>query len=108
MRQSKGKEAAAIGERSPSNTKHLDRLDALFPKAKFIQIVRDGRDCSVSVWFHNLRVTRSGQGDKAEAQLPRCLKGRRPTPPETPPSPLDRRWFGAIATARACQSGATA
>jgi hypothetical protein len=57
MRQSKGKEAVAIGERSPNNTKHLDRLDALFPRANFIQIVRDGRDCAVSAWFHNLRVT---------------------------------------------------
>jgi hypothetical protein len=57
MRQSKGKEAAAIGERSANNTKHLDRLNALFARAKFIQIVRDGRDCAVSAWFHNLRVT---------------------------------------------------
>src|SRR5205823_6449212 len=29
----------------------------LFPAAKFIQIVRDGRDCAVSGWFHNLRMT---------------------------------------------------
>ena len=32
-------------------------LDVLFPTAKFVQIVRDGRDCAVSAWFHNVRVT---------------------------------------------------
>jgi hypothetical protein len=57
IRQSKRKEAAAIGERSPDNMQHLDELDALFPRAKFILIVRDGRDCAVSAWFHNLRVS---------------------------------------------------
>jgi hypothetical protein len=57
IRQSEGKDATAIGERTPDNIDHLDMLDVLFPEAKFIQIVRDGRDCAVSAWFHNLRLT---------------------------------------------------
>jgi hypothetical protein len=57
MRQNTRKKASAIGERSPKNILHMDLLQGLFPTAKFIQIVRDGRDCAVSAWFHNLRVT---------------------------------------------------
>ena len=58
LHQSKGKPSArAVGERSPSNARIFDVFAALFPTAKFIQIVRDGRDCAVSGWFHNVRVT---------------------------------------------------
>ncbi len=35
-------------------------LAATFPEAKFIHVIRDGRDVCVSGWFHNLR-------DKGEA-----------------------------------------
>ena len=28
----------------------------MFPRAKFIHIIRDGRDCATSAWFHNRRV----------------------------------------------------
>src|SRR5262245_41650537 len=58
IQQCKAKEKAnTIGERTPNNIEHLEMLDTLYPAAKFIQIVRDGRDCAVSGWFHNLRVT---------------------------------------------------
>lgn len=57
IRQSKCKEAVAVGERTPNNIDHFDMLDVLFPAAKFIHIVRDGRDSAVSAWLHNLRVT---------------------------------------------------
>ena len=57
VRQSRSKEAMAIGERTPDNIDNLEMLNLLFPTAKFIQIVRDGRDCAVSGWFHNLRMT---------------------------------------------------
>ena len=46
---------AAIGEKTPDNIRHLERLRSLFPRAKFIHLVRDGRDCAVSGWFHNQR-----------------------------------------------------
>lgn len=57
-RQSEDKPATrAIGEKSPRNLSFFNEFTALFPTAKFIYIVRDGRDCAVSGWFHNLRLT---------------------------------------------------
>jgi Sulfotransferase family len=59
LRQSKDKPSArAVGEKSPKNVLYFDLLNVLFPESKFIHIVRDGRDCAVSGWFHNLRVAR--------------------------------------------------
>jgi Sulfotransferase family len=58
LRQSKDKPARVVGEKTPSNVRYFDIFDALFPTAKFIHIIRDGRDCAVSGWFHNLRVAR--------------------------------------------------
>jgi hypothetical protein len=55
VEQSKGKVALAVGEKTPGNIRYFPRLATLFPTAKFIQIVRDGRDCAISGWFHNLR-----------------------------------------------------
>jgi len=45
-----------IGEKTPDNVVHFHRLEALFPAAKFLHMVRDGRDCAVSAWFHNQRI----------------------------------------------------
>jgi hypothetical protein len=56
IRQSKHKPARAIGEKTPDNSRFFLELSKLFPTAKFIHIVRDGRDCAVSGWFHNLRL----------------------------------------------------
>ncbi len=47
--------ARIIGEKTPENVLHFAKLEVLFPDAKFIHVVRDGRDCAVSAWFHNLR-----------------------------------------------------
>jgi tetratricopeptide (TPR) repeat protein len=54
--QAKHRSVRVIGEKTPNNIRFLELLDAMFPTAKVIQIVRDGRDCAVSGWFHNLRV----------------------------------------------------
>jgi hypothetical protein len=48
--------ASAVGDKTPDNVRFFPLISVLFPKAKFIHIVRDGRDCTVSAWFHNLRV----------------------------------------------------
>jgi tetratricopeptide (TPR) repeat protein len=53
--QSKHKSARVIGEKTPNSIRFFELLGALFPNAKMIQIIRDGRDCAVSGWFHNLR-----------------------------------------------------
>jgi hypothetical protein len=54
--QSKPKPARAVGEKTPDNSRYFQELRDLFPTAKFIHVIRDGRDCAVSGWFHNLRV----------------------------------------------------
>ncbi len=37
-------------EKSPMHVHHLQRMALAFPKAKFIHVIRDGRDCAAS--FH--------------------------------------------------------
>lgn len=51
------KSAHAIGEKTPDNILFLPLLATIFPRAKFIHTIRDGRDSAVSGWFHNLRVS---------------------------------------------------
>ena len=55
--QLKRKAAPVVGEKTPDNVRFFRLLHAVFPTARCIHIVRDGRDCAVSGWFHNLRVT---------------------------------------------------
>lgn len=55
--QVKNREVRAVGEKTPDNIRHFFSLHLVFPEAKFIHIVRDGRDCATSGWFHNLRST---------------------------------------------------
>lgn len=40
-----------IGEKTPGNIAYIPLLSALFPKARFVHIVRDPRDCATSGWF---------------------------------------------------------
>lgn len=44
-----------IGEKTPEHAMCLGPLNAAFPDAKIIHVIRDGRDVTVSGWFHNLR-----------------------------------------------------
>ena len=44
-----------LGEKDPEHAMHLANLDKLFPEAKFIHIIRDGRGVFVSAWHHNVR-----------------------------------------------------
>jgi hypothetical protein len=55
VKQSSHKRARAIGDKTPHNVRYFHGLATLFPTAKFILLVRDGRDCAVSGWFHNQR-----------------------------------------------------
>jgi hypothetical protein len=55
--QTEDRSVQAIGEKTPDNIRFFPLLDTMFPRAKFIQVVRDGRDSAVSGWFHNLRVS---------------------------------------------------
>ncbi len=55
--QGAGRDAAILGERTPDNIRCLPLIGLVLPRAKIIHMVRDGRDCAVSAWFHNQRVT---------------------------------------------------
>jgi len=55
-RSRKSRKVSVVGEKTPDNIRFLDHMDLLFKDAKFIHVVRDGRDCAVSGWFQNLRI----------------------------------------------------
>jgi Sulfotransferase family len=56
MRATDYQHVRVLGEKTPDNVLHFLQLAAIFPRAKFLHVLRDGRDCVVSTWFHNLRV----------------------------------------------------
>jgi len=45
-----------IGERTPDYARSLDVLARVVPGAKFLHVIRDGRDEAVSAWQFNMRV----------------------------------------------------
>jgi len=64
-------EILALGDKTPGHSFHLPTLKQLFPGARFLHILRDGRDVAVSAFHHRQRLEQeSGQegGDlQAEA-----------------------------------------
>ncbi|HET8900587.1 MAG TPA: sulfotransferase [Holophagaceae bacterium] len=44
-----------LGEKDPEHALHFKELDQLFPEAKFLHIIRDGRGVFISAWHHNVR-----------------------------------------------------
>jgi len=61
-----GPEVRCIGSKNPILIHALDAYHRILPEAKFIHIIRDGRDAAVSAWFNNLRNT----GGAFQAQFP--------------------------------------
>jgi hypothetical protein len=59
--------ARIVGDKTPDNVRHFALLANLFPRAKFIHIVRDARDCAVSAWFHNQRLNPTELAKKFDA-----------------------------------------
>lgn len=45
-----------LGEKDPAHIVNFPILNTLFPDAKVVHIIRDGRSVVVSAWHHNLRV----------------------------------------------------
>ena len=50
-----------VGDRTPESAVALPLLDTLYPTARFVHIIRDGRDGTVSGWAHLQRQNRAGQ-----------------------------------------------
>jgi hypothetical protein len=49
-----------VGEKDPYHVVNFPALNKMFPEAKVIHIIRDGRGVVVSAWHHNLRITAQG------------------------------------------------
>ena len=49
------KQVEAVGEKTPEHALCMKQLGDAFGQAKFIHVIRDGRDACVSGWFHNQR-----------------------------------------------------
>lgn len=45
-----------VGEKDPVHAANFPILHKLFPEAKVLHIIRDGRDVALSAWHHNLRM----------------------------------------------------
>jgi hypothetical protein len=60
----------AIGDKTPENALSFSTLGRLFPRSRFIHVVRDGRDAAVSGWAHLQRLGDAGAGLDIEARFP--------------------------------------
>jgi len=72
-----------IGDKTPASVYHINFLHRVFPQAKFVNIVRDGRDTMVSVFADAHRAARSSDStadidsllsEKAEVYAQRWVK----------------------------------
>lgn len=60
-------EILALGDKTPAHSFHIPLLRSLFPQARFIHVLRDGRDATVSAYHHRRRILESiGQADKIQ------------------------------------------
>ncbi|HXC16234.1 MAG TPA: sulfotransferase domain-containing protein [Holophagaceae bacterium] len=50
-----------VGEKDPIHGPNFPMLQKLFPEARYMHIIRDGRGVLVSAWHHNQRATQGGQ-----------------------------------------------
>jgi hypothetical protein len=51
-----------VGDKSPQHTENLDEIHEVYPDAKIIHIVRDGRDVAVSAMHHWWRLSKDREG----------------------------------------------
>ena len=55
--QAGGQKVKWIGEKTPANIDFMAQIrENFFPQACFIHIIRDGRDATVSAWYHALKI----------------------------------------------------
>jgi hypothetical protein len=57
-------DAAIVGEKASDNVLAVPQLRTPFPAARFIFVLRDGRDCATSAWSHNQRVEAKAMREK--------------------------------------------
>jgi LPS sulfotransferase NodH len=81
----------AIGDKTPANALHLATLHRLFPDAKYIHLVRDGRDVAVSNYCHIQRVLEANP------------QGQPIQPFAAMAAPLIQKWSDYLSAAQAFQ-----
>ena len=65
-----------VGEKTPDNVLWMNLLATIFPDAKFLHVIRDGRDSAVSGWFFNLSEVDENKAlvDTIETYVDRYMK----------------------------------
>ncbi len=65
----------ALGDKTPANSFHIPVLKQLFPRSRFIHLLRDGRDVAVSAFRHRERIQNQSGESKADldSQVPQLL-----------------------------------
>ena len=51
-----------VGDKSPQHTENLDEIHEIYPDARIVHIVRDGRDVAVSAMHHWWRLAKDREG----------------------------------------------
>ncbi len=51
-----------VGDKSPQHTENLDEIHQIYPDARIVHIVRDGRDVAVSAMHHWWRLAKDQEG----------------------------------------------
>ncbi|MEL6739090.1 MAG: sulfotransferase [Planctomycetota bacterium] len=57
----RGEHVVAVGDKTPEAALAIPLLDRLYPGARFIHVIRDGRDGAASGWAHLERQNETGQ-----------------------------------------------
>lgn len=59
----------ALGDKTPANSFHIPILKQLFPRSRFIHLLRDGRDVAVSAFRHRERIQKDAKGSAEDLNL---------------------------------------
>jgi len=102
-----------VGDKSPQHTENLDEIHGIYPDARVINVVRDGRDVAVSAMHHWWRLAQDREGgifelapeeleirDAYLADREGFVKDGRSIFTEERLTQLARRWSRRVAKAR--------
>ena len=57
----------ALGDKTPANSFHIPTLKQVFPRSRFIHLLRDGRDVAVSAFRHRERIHKETANPQASS-----------------------------------------
>ncbi len=83
-----GEHIRCVGDKTPRYTFHMEYLKTLFPDAKFIHVIRDGRDVVVSTCYHVYRTGDHSVFEKDSANFHKWVRQ------------FAKQWFEAVSAAR--------